>query len=193
MDAKVAALIDYFSTNGTLSDALAFSQLVLDQAWGEIVQKIMGEQKGQDFLRRLAAQDLYFRVGKPLLLQLLAAKEFPILANVHLDTAVVMKQKGAHIEWVPGSNPIPCSTHLAGIYAYAPHPNAAKLFTDFLFSDEGQKVLTGGPASKFPTKPGVESELTQLVKGYGLHPVDPAMMSDYAAVNKRWNEIVRRR
>ena len=38
MDAKVAALIDYFSTNGTLSDCLAVTQLVLDQAFGEIAK-----------------------------------------------------------------------------------------------------------------------------------------------------------
>jgi hypothetical protein len=37
-------LTAYFSTNGTLSDAVYFAQLVASQAWGEIAHlaKIMG-------------------------------------------------------------------------------------------------------------------------------------------------------
>ena len=36
MDQKIQALTQYFSTNGTLADALAFSQMVASQTWGEV-------------------------------------------------------------------------------------------------------------------------------------------------------------
>ena len=36
MDAKIAALTEYFSTNGTLSEAVAFAQLVANDAFGQI-------------------------------------------------------------------------------------------------------------------------------------------------------------
>ena len=36
MDPKVQACIEWFSTNGTFAEAVAFSQLVAAQAWGEV-------------------------------------------------------------------------------------------------------------------------------------------------------------
>ena len=38
MDSTIDALIAYFSTNGTLADAVAFTQLVCSQAWGEVAK-----------------------------------------------------------------------------------------------------------------------------------------------------------
>jgi putative spermidine/putrescine transport system substrate-binding protein len=44
---------------------------------------------------------------------------------------------------------IPASGQIAGVYvqgisAYAPHPNAARLYEDYLFSDEGQLIWLSG-------------------------------------------------
>ncbi len=44
---------------------------------------------------------------------------------------------------------IPASGRIAGVYvqaisAYAPHPNAAKLWMEFIYSDEGQNIYTKG-------------------------------------------------
>jgi putative spermidine/putrescine transport system substrate-binding protein len=54
------------------------------------------------------------------------------------------KPGGSNIEVVP-----PASGNVAGFYAqaisaYAPHPNAAKLWMEFLYSDEGQMLLLKG-------------------------------------------------
>lgn len=53
-------------------------------------------------------------------------------------------QTGDHIQIV-----VPKSGNLAGVYAqgisaYAPHPNAAKLWMEFLYSDEGQLLFLKG-------------------------------------------------
>ena len=56
------------------------------------------------------------------------------------------------------------------IAIFAPHPNAAKLFTDFLFSREIQQVLadteglyTGHPEVKYPADRPKLSELKLLL------------------------------
>src|SRR5215510_8122867 len=91
-----------------------------------------GDARNHGRARRLGlyeetrGKDLYMRENKNLLTQLLAAGEFPILANTYLDTFMRIQKSGTPIEWVPGRNPIPASTHLLGIYAHARHPNAAK-------------------------------------------------------------------
>lgn len=159
-----------------------------EQPWFAVMLDILGKEKGLDFMRKLAGQGLYQRENKTLLTQLLAAREYPMLANTFLDDVVDLKRAGAHVEWVPGHNPIPSGSHLMGVYAYAPRPNVAKLFVDYLLSDEGQRVLTG-KSNKFPAKPGVDSELTRIVRGYEIHPVLPTMMSDYATINKQFGEI----
>ncbi|MGZ8454333.1 MAG: extracellular solute-binding protein, partial [Candidatus Binatia bacterium] len=105
------------------------------------------------------------RENKNLLTQLLAAGEFPVLANTYLETFAKIQKAGAPIEWVPGRNPIPASTHLLGIYAHARHPNAAKLFVDFLLSPEGQS-LTANVIGSYPANPNVESDLRKKTAGY---------------------------
>ena len=57
-----------------------------DSSWMAVMLEIMGEQEGLAFMKKLAAKDLYMRENKNLLTQLLAAGEFPILANTYLDT-----------------------------------------------------------------------------------------------------------
>jgi iron(III) transport system substrate-binding protein len=159
-----------------------------DSSWMAVMLEIMGEAEGLAFMKKLAAKDLYMRENKNLLTQLLAAGEFPVLANTYLETFAKIQKTGAPIEWVPGRNPIPASTHLLGIYAHARHPNAAKLFVDFLLSSEGQS-LTANVIGTYPANPDVESELRKKTAGYRLHPVNPKMMSRFDEINKQYMEI----
>src|SRR5204863_282390 len=105
-------------------------------------------------------------------------------AREYLETFAKIQKAGAPIEWVAGRNPIPASTHLLGIYAHARHPNAAKLFVDFLLSREGQS-LTANVIGTYPANPDVESELRKKTAGYRLHPVNPKMMSRFDEINKQ--------
>jgi iron(III) transport system substrate-binding protein len=159
-----------------------------DSSWMAVMLEIMGEGEGLAFMKKLAAKDLYMRENKNLLTQLLAAGEFPVLANTYLETFAKIQKAGAPIEWMPGRNPIPASTHLLGIYAHARHPNAAKLFVDFLLAPEGQS-LTANVIGSYPANPNVESDLRKKTAGYRLHPVNPKMMARFDEVNKQYMEI----
>ena len=84
-----------------------------------------------------------------------------------------MKKKGNPIEVVYPKEGVPLVVSPTAIASFAPHPNAAKLFTDFTFSRELQQVMadseglyTGHPEVKYPSDKPKLSELKLL-------PVDP--------------------
>ena len=68
-----------------------------------------------------------------------------------------LKKKGNPVEIVFPKEGVPLVVSPSAITSFAPHPNAARLFTDFIFSREIQQVLadteglyTGHPEVKYP-------------------------------------------
>ncbi|HEV8583921.1 MAG TPA: extracellular solute-binding protein [Methylomirabilota bacterium] len=88
-------------------------------------------------------------------------------------SAYQLKKKGNPIEIVYPKEGVPLVVSPTAITAFAPHPNAARLFTDFTFTRELQQVMadseglyTGHPEVKYPADKPKPSELKLL-------PVDP--------------------
>jgi iron(III) transport system substrate-binding protein len=80
-----------------------------------------------------------------------------------------MKKKGNPIEVVYPKEGVPLVISPTAIASFAPHPNAAKLFTDFTFSRELQQVMadseglyTGHPEVKYPSDKPKLSDLKLL-------------------------------
>ena len=80
-----------------------------------------------------------------------------------------MKKKGNPIEVVYPKEGVPLVVSPTAIASFAPHPNAAKLFTDFTFSRELQQVMadseglyTGHPEVKYPADKPKLSDLKLL-------------------------------
>ena len=80
-----------------------------------------------------------------------------------------MKKKGNPIEVVYPKEGVPLVISPTAIASFAPHPNAAKLFTDFTFSRELQQVMadseglyTGHPDVKYPSDKPKLSDLKLL-------------------------------
>ena len=80
-----------------------------------------------------------------------------------------MKKKGNPIEGVYPKEGVPLVISPTAIASFAPHPNAAKLFTDFTFSRELQQVMadseglyTGHPEVKYPSDKPKLSDLKLL-------------------------------
>ena len=94
----------------------------------------------QRYMRALAKQDIQLRSGQTLIAQLMAAGEFSV-AMVLAHRIEKMKEQGAPVEWVTTLDPITVSLHPIGLAAKAAHPNAAKLFLDFILSKEGQELM----------------------------------------------------
>src|SRR5499426_1888182 len=133
----------------------------LIQAWGK--------EKAVDYLRKLAAQEPVLGRGNNKRIELTAAGEFPlVIAFTHSIEA--NKTKGAPVDWV-NLEPVVVQVDSIMLGARAPHPNAAKLFIDFVLSQEGQELLQ---SNRRPTlRTGVEPDPPRLIKGFKrvvLHP-----------------------
>jgi len=118
-------------------------KLLFDPEAGYILaamEHAWGKEKAVDFLSRLAKQDVAFRRGGTLTVQLVAAGEYPIAVSVNGETAAEFKDKGAPLGFsvLPPKIIKPNGLFLA---KKAPHPRAAVLFTSWALSEEGQKVL----------------------------------------------------
>jgi iron(III) transport system substrate-binding protein len=145
--------------------------------------KYYGEEKGREFMRRLAAQKPAFRDSETVITQLLVAGEFP-LGLVYSHQAAAIKRKGAPVEWVRTAQPIVTGLKPIGLSAKAQHPDAAKLFIDVVLSKEGQELIRS--FSRIPDRGDVTSELKEGTK---LYPADPRWGDSYAKYVDEFREI----
>jgi iron(III) transport system substrate-binding protein len=95
----------------------------------------------------------------------------PFALTTYSHGADKMKQKGAPVEWFAISPAIGRANGVA-IARKPAHPHAAALFTDFILSPEGQKILEHG--GYVPSNLRVESPQQKLP----LKFVDPAVVLD---------------
>ena len=108
-------------------------------AWYGTMLRVMGEEKGRKFMQALARQELQYRASQVLITQFVAAGEFN-LGFVYDNQVLRFKKEGAPL----GVAPLPFVTknmHPLGLAAAAPHPNAGKMFIDFMLSREAQTVM----------------------------------------------------
>ena len=108
--------------------------------WFANYLKVVGRERGLAFMRQFAKQDLLYRGGHTQMVQLLAAGEFPLLAVAFGPRVSVTKARGAPVDWV-ALNPVFSNPAGIGVYESARHPNAAKLFVDFMLSREVQQEV----------------------------------------------------
>jgi iron(III) transport system substrate-binding protein len=148
-----------------------------DFEWFLTQLQLMGEQKGLEFMKKLAAQDLDMRRGHSLEAQLVAAGEASILVVGHAHSIERLKKQGAPIDWAKFET-IPAGLSALGGYARAPHPNAARLFIDFTLSSEGQKVLAEN-TSYNPVRPDFKQPWARSVN---ITVTSPALLGD------KWDE-----
>lgn len=111
---------------------------------------------------------------------------------------LLYKQKGAPIAFVAPPDGLPATPAIAGIASRAPHPEAAKLFMDWLMSPLGQTVYQENPQLYYaslrndaPPLPGGK----RLSDFKLLNPIDdPAELKKYLASQKeftdQWNKIL---
>lgn len=153
-------------------------------SWYAAMLVAWGRERVQRYMRALGKQEIQLRSGQTLIAQLMGAGEFH-LGMVLAHRIERMKKQGAPVEWVTTLDPITVSLHPIALAAKAPHPNAAKLFIDYLLSKEGQQlVLTIG---RTPARPGIDTEMQ--AKNLKLFPVPPELGEQYSKYLKEFRDI----
>jgi iron(III) transport system substrate-binding protein len=151
--------------------------------WFANMLKIFGKEKGLNYMRRLAAQKLQYRKGNSLQAQLVAAGEYP-LAMVYGYKLEQMKDDGAPVERA-NLTPMICSLQPIAIAAHAPHPNAAKLYIDFVLSREQQEKIKA--FHRIPGRTDIGTNPATLIN-IKRWVSDPKIVKDYKENVEEFNK-----
>jgi iron(III) transport system substrate-binding protein len=112
--------------------------------------------KGDEYLKKLRSQEITMHsISGQAMNDLIVSGEIEASPTIFRNHALVAAAKKAPVAWVP-MDIVPASAGSAGLSTQAPHPHAAVLFVDFLFSPDGQKILEaydyGSPAKEYGFK-----------------------------------------
>jgi len=142
-----------------------------DHEWASEVMREMGPE-GERFFRELVrTQELSARTGHPLLTNLTASGEVPLALTVYQYSVEQAKKKGSPIDWFAIEPAIAIADGIA-VARRAPHPNAARLFYDYMLSPEAEAIVA--QIGYVPTSTEVPSPL----KGVQLKVLDAGKLLD---------------
>jgi iron(III) transport system substrate-binding protein len=112
---------------------------------GEGVWEYMWKHKGEDYLKRLVAQDLQLSQNQRLLAESLAREKLAVTIGVSYYTFRSFVEADQPVKALPlfkeGTYGTAGSGNLV-VIKNRPHPNATKVFVNWLLSKEGQEVWT---------------------------------------------------
>jgi iron(III) transport system substrate-binding protein len=141
---------------------------------------------GWDYFRALGQQNVMIVQSAVDPAGVVASGERPVAVNGGDYTFYQSKKAGNPVEIVYPQEGVPLVVSPTAIAAFAPRPNAAKLFTDYTFTKEVQQVLadteglyTGHPEVTYPADKPTLGELKLLT-------------ADPEELEKRSEEIKRR-
>ena len=129
--------------------------------WFAVLLKHFGREKGLQYMRALAKQDLTMMRGRTAQAQLLVAGERSIGIVQSGNTMLDYKAKGAPVDmsildpYLALSNSIMLAKH-------ALHPHAAALLIDWSLSEEGQSVVTS--FGRVVLRKGVKQRFPELME-----------------------------
>jgi ABC-type Fe3+ transport system substrate-binding protein len=146
----------------------------------------MGREKGLGYMRALAKQQPDLRIGRTLLAQLVAAGEFNGTLTAYMHNFDALKAGGAPVEWVPLA-PSFANLHPIGISAKALHPNASRLFVDYVLSQKGQEVVRA--LKRIPDRIDTLPDPPTLLKGVTPAFTVPEIYDDFDRHIKLFQEM----
>lgn len=98
------------------------------------------DERWSRFVKGLKALNVPVHKSTSAMMRLVVSGEYAISMPALLHDVVREKEKKAPIDFVKTASPI-VFPRMAGLYTKAPHPNAAKLLTEWLITPEGQAVI----------------------------------------------------
>ena len=151
-----------------------------DHDWFASVVDVVGGDKGLQFFQNLASRNgVSVRVGHTLLNNMVISGEVPLALAMYNYMPEQGKKKGAPIDWFT-LEPAIARSNAVGIARHAPHPDAARLFYDYLLGEEAQQSFVR--MDYVPTNTKVASPL----KGVKIVQVDPVRVLDES---EKWTRL----
>jgi iron(III) transport system substrate-binding protein len=154
-----------------------------------MVVSTLSHKYGWDYYKKLKGNDIMIVQGNQQVLDTIKRGERPIALGALDSYAAAAREQGHKIKTLypsDGTFIIPSPT---AIIKGGPHPNAAKLFANFMVSKPAQELFpkNGGYAARIDVDPPEDSPRLSDVKPM---PVDYAQIEkETAAVKRQFNEI----
>jgi iron(III) transport system substrate-binding protein len=158
-----------------------------DFEWYANVRKVWGAAQAHKFLDGLKKQDVRLAQGRSLLTELLSGGEISILVNNFLQNVIEAKRKGSPVEFL-ALDPVISAAGLIGINRLAPHPNAARLFVDFVLSREGQELIVKTDRSS--VRKDVGGNPLDLIKNVRIVPSDLSLGKNYVQTRDEYRDLL---
>jgi iron(III) transport system substrate-binding protein len=135
-----------------------------DREWLRAMYEYYGKDKGEKLVKDLIKTlKVATTKGHLALARSVGAGEYAIELNNYTNLIVNVKLGGAPTNfWA--LDPVVVFFGQVGVNAKAPHPNAARLFANFVLSQEGQTQLT--THGRIPTRPDVETNPPGVLKAF---------------------------
>ena len=150
----------------------------------------LGDEKGMAFLRDLSKQNVAaIGVSARVVLDQVIAGEYAIALNIFNSHPVISAQQGAPTTWLKMQPAMGVFSSIS-ITKDAPHPNASKLFIEYLMSEEGQAIFRD--ADYTPVNPNVAPRIPDIrADGVNLKAIYYAPEKIISSM-PRWVELFKR-
>jgi iron(III) transport system substrate-binding protein len=160
------------------------AQHVTTTQWLANLQKVIGQEKADKFIRDLASQ-------KPILVESfipsaerVTGGEVP-LAITYVIYAYTYPQKGAPVDYVRLGKMMG-DGHYALLSNKSPRPNAGKAFIDYLLSEDSARILA--KMGEFVNRKGIYPPLADADK-IQFVPMDDFSIKEYAEKRKEFQKL----
>lgn len=193
-EGEITSFADYFEHKWkgkiVLSDpAMAGS---VNNTFALFATRTFGKERTVELMRRLAAQDLVMIRDSRLLLEWVARGKYPLGIGQSASIFAEFKRLGAPIAFVKLKEPPIVAAGAGNLFVFdkAPHPNATKLFVNWLLSQEGASVWSaahGYPSRRLDVS--TESFDPMLVPPPGSSIPDEAYLQIQGEMRKIATEI----
>jgi ABC-type Fe3+ transport system substrate-binding protein len=152
-----------------------------------LVLRTMGQEKGMDYLRKLSRQKIAnVPAASRVVLDQVIGGQYTLALVTFNHHSTLSAAKGAPVKFL-NMEPLMGITHSVSLVKNGPHPNAGRLFIDFLMSDEGQNVFR--EAGYIPTNPRVPPKVSELSPLSGGFAVEWILARDIVDTMPEWIRI----
>src|SRR6185437_5621608 len=138
---------------------------------------------GADYVKQFAAQQPMVMATGAQLTDAVTRGEVLVSAALDHWRAFTPEAKQAGLVAVYPAEGVPLTLAPVGMLTGAPHPNAAKLFIDFILSQEGQRLLDTELYGMYSMRADVPPPAGQKALAE-VHPLLPSDMKDYMQASR---------
>ncbi|HEX2727598.1 MAG TPA: extracellular solute-binding protein [Beijerinckiaceae bacterium] len=147
---------------------------------------------GLDYMKKLAAQSLILTSGSAQQIDMLNRGEALVAAGIDHTVLFTEATQRAGIVAVYPVEGVPLSASPVAILKGAPHPNAARLFVDYILSREGQQIFVSEVMKNYSLRKDMETLPGQKPLS-DIKPLTPTDLADYekfvASFPDHYNEL----